>query len=160
MKALFAWLLLLPAFAHATCDATIKDSDTLADFKAKLKCFADENATLTSENAKLEEKVAEIPRVQANFVVSDMDVDACLDKAVSVLIGRGAQVLERRNDRVDFHLNQMSVSIVCKVPQLPSDYVSFYTDDDKTIATVIVVSSDMKGNADMAELLGDQIFKN
>ena len=39
---------LSPVIAFADCESTIATSDTIGDVKAKLKCLADDNASLKS----------------------------------------------------------------------------------------------------------------
>jgi hypothetical protein len=126
--ALFAALLLASvpsAFCQSQCgSATIADSDSQGAVRAKMECFAKENAALAAEHDKLKAENARLTAALQEtvwaaasghyFSWNKFPVDTCKSKATSIILGRKGTRESESSTTITFKLDGNSVLVECK----------------------------------------------
>lgn len=167
MKArqILPWLLISPSICFGECDATFQSTDRVADVKAKLACFSNENAGLRKELQELRERTARVsdlqkeierlrarppnppPRVHiAQAPVQSPEVftpATCMATAVSVISKRGGRIVEQGKTWIDLELGANGVMVDCNTAAR---------------SAVVVAGRDHPAIVDLATLLRTLIF--
>jgi hypothetical protein len=137
--------------AISQCDATINPNDSIGSVKAKLACFA-------AENAKLKQDLANSQGVRfdswlmtgafsRNFAPTDFSIDKCKATATAVIVNRGGTVLQTSpGNFVEFRLGGSLVSVLCTLFSTP----------DRGL--IVVAGPDKDAGQDLSGALRDQIF--
>jgi hypothetical protein len=155
MKALVlaATLLALAPCVFSQCDSTITESvDTPRTIRAKMACFANENAKLEQENTKLKQDLAasqnRATSISASIrtrSVNDIPIDTCKTRAINVVGKRGGVVIGQGDSWMDFRIGTTAVKVACAI-----DNVAF----------VVAAGPETNDINDLPTLLINEIFTN